>query len=1200
MKRNLIIVMFLFGLTAFVKAQWTVYDGSVLPDAATPAWSTGDVGTPPATYGIIDGFVTGNKVLYETTASESDKMSYKLNGTRPVNGTWVIQTKAGKNPASMEFEFHGATGTTPDTAFRINIKLYPDLKGGYIKLNYVSDGDAMYPADSSLDVRKWHTYRITVENARQFKIYVDEDPSPVITCTGSTSTNSQILRIGDIGSAMTEGYIDWMAWDFGGAYAPGAGTALPGDLITGTVKGNIVFITGTVDDRDSSNIKFLQSEGYVVSDMAIPKIVLVGQDTIDKLNSADLIIVGWDFASSWFNATNGRDIWNNKITVPLLDIYPNVARANTCNWFKSSSTKHLTPPSYPDTIWSVIMKPGDPVFDGVTLPDDTIDWSLSPITYMQETTESGGEVLVKDASINALHFVRWDAGQKFYPGSDASAWAAGPRTYFGFGNNSYKIGGETQYSYWTLTENSKMVYLAEIDRLINTYYEPYLGSDDASLANLITSSGSLDPAFNPTTYEYDLEIKSPVVELTGIANEGVATVVGDGIIDLTGVSDSTITISVISSSTTDTLDYLVNITVAQPKIIFVTDDNLDDPNVEFLKRQGFDVTKVWYPNMLGAAGQDTIDMLNAANLVIIGRSGGSTNFQQPADKDAWNHLTSPQLLICPWKARNSRLNWFNSGTANQINVSTGTTEGFAVDPADEVFADVNLVGDSLTWSFLADDYILVKQPSNGDWIVNRGDSIPLVVRFDVNVPFYPGATDSAWGPRSYIGMGNDANGPANFFPLTREAKKIYLAEICRLMNVPVPEIVYAAPDFSVTMVTDDNFDQPCITFLQKNGFKVKTFWPPKMLGAAGQDTIDMLNAEDLVIIGRSGGSTNFQQQADKDAWNQLTSPLILNCPWKARNSRLNWFNSGTANQINVSEGTTTAVAVDHNDPVFDFAPGVAPNGNIPEWSFLADDYILVKQPSNGDYIVDRGDSIPLVVRFDVNVPFYPGATDSAYGPRTYFGMGNDANGPSNFFPLTKTGQAIYFAEALRLVGAPAYEPIYLGEDRSLASLTVSVGTLLPAFNADSLTYTVALPEGTQPTDSVQVTATATEATSVVTGTGWVKVPNLSNNATVTCTAENARPLLYRITFTRPTGVEEYATTNSSCNIYPNPVNDKLVISATDAINSITIYNLQGTAVFSRKVNGRTVELSLSELNAGIYFVKVQSGSEVYVSKITKN
>ena len=138
------------------------------------------------------------------------------------------------------------------------------------------------------------------------------------------------------------------------------------------------------------------------------------------------------------------------------------------------------------------------------------------------------------------------------------------------------------------------------------------------------------------------------------------------------------------------------------------------------------------------------------------------------------------------------------------------------------------------------------------------------------------------------------------------------------------------------------------------------------------------------------------------------------------------------------------------------------------------------------------------------------------------------------------------------------------------------------------------------TDSVEITATATSATSVATGTGWRQTPNEANNLTVICTAENARGQNYVITVNvATTSVEEYAA-SGNCSIYPNPVNDKLVISAEDAINSISIYNLQGAVVFSRIVSGKTVELSLSELNAGIYFIKVQSGSDVYINKITKN
>jgi hypothetical protein len=233
---------------------------------------------------------------------------------------------------------------------------------------------------------------------------------------------------------------------------------------------------------------------------------------------------------------------------------------------------------------------------------------------------------------------------------------------------------------------------------------------------------------------------------------------------------------------------LPNADTAKPKIIFVTDDDLEDNNVNFLKRQGFDVTKMWFPAGLGAATQDTINMLNGADLVIIGRSGSSMFFRDSADKAAWNGLTIPVMLICPWKARKSRLNWFDSYTQYSIFVPTKTNDGFVLDPDDPVFRDVTLAADSsIVWTYVSDDYITVRPPSNGFWLVNRDDTIPLLVRFEPNIPFYPGATDSAAGPRTYFGMGSDANGPAtNYFPLTRHAKKIFLAEVCRMMNVPAP------------------------------------------------------------------------------------------------------------------------------------------------------------------------------------------------------------------------------------------------------------------------------------------------------------------------------------------------------------------------------------------------------------------------------
>jgi maleate cis-trans isomerase len=65
--------------------------------------------------------------------------------------------------------------------------------------------------------------------------------------------------------------------------------------------------------------------------------------------------------------------------------------------------------------------------------------------------------------------------------------------------------------------------------------------------------------------------------------------------------------------------------VGAQNIILVSPNgaNGDDAQVAFLERNGFNVEKFW-PGLLSLAGQDTIDMLNAADLVIIGRKTGTT------------------------------------------------------------------------------------------------------------------------------------------------------------------------------------------------------------------------------------------------------------------------------------------------------------------------------------------------------------------------------------------------------------------------------------------------------------------------------------------------------------------------------------------------------------------------------------------------
>lgn len=88
-----------------------------------------------------------------------------------------------------------------------------------------------------------------------------------------------------------------------------------------------------------------------------------------------------------------------------------------------------------------------------------------------------------------------------------------------------------------------------------------------------------------------------------------------------------------------------------------------------------------------------------------------------------------------------------------------------------------------------------------------------------------------------------------------------------------------------------------------------------------------------------------------------------------------------------------------------------------------------------------------------------------------------------------------------------------------------------------------------------------------------------------------------------TSVEE-TNLDVNLNIYPNPVDDILYINANDDINEITIYNVNGAAIYSQQVNRSTSQqvkhsVSVSELNSGIYFLNINTDRENIVRKFIK-
>ncbi len=71
-------------------------------------------------------------------------------------------------------------------------------------------------------------------------------------------------------------------------------------------------------------------------------------------------------------------------------------------------------------------------------------------------------------------------------------------------------------------------------------------------------------------------------------------------------------------------------------------------------------------------------------------------------------------------------------------------------------------------------------------------------------------------------------------------------------------------------------------------------------------------------------------------------------------------------------------------------------------------------------------------------------------------------------------------------------------------------------------------------------------------------------------------------------------------IYPNPVENNLYINAQERINEINIYNIMGINVRNEQCTMNNVQLNVSDLNSGIYFVKIMTDKGETVKRFIKD
>ncbi len=162
-------------------------------------------------------------------------------------------------------------------------------------------------------------------------------------------------------------------------------------------------------------------------------------------------------------------------------------------------------------------------------------------------------------------------------------------------------------------------------------------------------------------------------------------------------------------------------------------------------------------------------------------------------------------------------------------------------------------------------------------------------------------------------------------------------------------------------------------------------------------------------------------------------------------------------------------------------------------------------------------------------------------------------------------------------------------DATLSDLAVD-GTTVDGFDASTTSYDVQLAEGT--TEVPEVTATTTDANATYSITDATSLPGYTS---VLVTSEAGTTQTYTINFTvGTTSVDEAGSL--SLNIYPNPVASDLVIENTSMISEAYIYSSNGQMVKSvMNVNSNSVEINVSDLNAGLYLINVVTVDNVMIN-----